>query len=99
MGFAFISACLIRKLGQTGLAANDKVACKGSREQEGREWKSVGYCPGNSCRALFLIVCLCVRLLHAGELPHTSVDEGLLPPRRFSGDKLPDGAQRVTHWE
>lgn len=47
MGFALISACLIRELGKTGLTANEKVVCKGSREQEGREWKSEGYCPGN----------------------------------------------------
>lgn len=81
MGFALISPCFIRKVGRTGLTANEKVVCKDSREQEGREWKSKGYCPGNSWRALFLIVCLCVCLLcvRAGQLPHTVIDEGLPP--------------------
>lgn len=55
------SSCFIWTLGQTGLTAKEKVVCKGSREQEGREWRSEGYCPGNSWRALVsLCVCVCV---------------------------------------
>lgn len=68
------------KLGPTGLTANEKVVCKDSREQEGREWQSEGYCPGNSWRALFLIVFVCAFAVCAQDIClQTPIDEGLLP--------------------